>query len=403
MHPADEIRGDKSKLLLHKKIVLAVTGSIAAVETIKLARELIRHGAQVIPVMTKAATAIIHPDALWFATGLKPIISLTGETDHVKWCGIGENSVDLVLISPCTANTLSKIAVGIDDTPVTTFATTAIGSKIPVMIVPAMHLSMYDHQIVQENLEKLRKLGIDILDPLVDKTKAKMPSFDQIVMCILRTCGSHQLKGKKVLVIGGGTSEPVDAVRSLCNKSSGKMAIACVSQAFLKDAGVEFWYGMGNEPVPSYISGIKRFQTNDDLITLINAGDVDQYDIIIVCAALSDFIPKRFDKKLSSEEKDLAIKCSSAKKIIPIIKQKAADAIVMGFKLEKEKETLIDKTGSLLKRYSLDYVAANLTNNLNASEGEVFLINRNQEKIQLTGSKSLIADGIYEQIIKDHF
>lgn len=402
MHPADEIRGSKSKILFQKTIVFAVTGSIAAVETIKLARELIRHGARVIPVMTKAATSIIHPDALWFATGERPIVSLSGETEHVKWCGIGRDSADLVLISPCTANTLSKIAMGIDDTAVTTFATTAIGSKIPVMIVPAMHLSMYDHRMVQENVEKLRRNGIVIVDPVVDATKAKIASKQQIIMKVLQTIGLHELKAKKVLVIGGGTAEPVDAVRSLCNLSSGRMAVACVRQAFLKDADIRFWYGTGSEPVPDYISEVKRFRTNNELKTLINDYDLTTVDIIIVCAALADFLPEKANEKISSDKDELIISCKPADKIISLIRQKAAHAILIGFKLEKDKETLIEKAVSLLNTHSLDYVIANPSSNLNKSEGEAILINKDQKQIQLKGSKTMIADGIYEEIIKNN-
>ena len=100
MHPAGEIRGIKSKKLSKKKIVLGVTGSIAAIESIKLSRELIRHGADVYPVMTKAATGLIHPDSLEFATSHKPIIELTGKTEHVSFCGLTKDRVDLLLISP---------------------------------------------------------------------------------------------------------------------------------------------------------------------------------------------------------------------------------------------------------------------------------------------------------------
>ena len=128
MHPSEDIKGVKSHLLEQKTIILAVTGSIAAVETLKLARELIRHDAEVIPVMTPAATRIIHPDALWFATGKKPIVDLTGKTEHIYYCGDVKDHADVLLIAPCTANTISKITHGIDDTTVTTFATTAIGA-----------------------------------------------------------------------------------------------------------------------------------------------------------------------------------------------------------------------------------------------------------------------------------
>ncbi|HEC72138.1 MAG TPA: hypothetical protein ENI36_00875, partial [Thermoplasmatales archaeon] len=119
MHPVEEIKGEKSNKLSNKRIVVGITGSIAAVETVKLCRELIRHGAEVYPVMTESATKIIHPDALEFATGKKPILRLTGKIEHVELCGKTRNPADLLLIVPCTANTISKIALGIDDTPVT--------------------------------------------------------------------------------------------------------------------------------------------------------------------------------------------------------------------------------------------------------------------------------------------
>ena len=213
MHPAVEIRGSKSKILSKKRIVLAVTGSIAAVENIKLSRELIRHGAEVIPVMSPSATKIIHPDSIWFATGNKPIIELTGATEHVSFCGRVKNPADLLLICPSTANTISKIAHGIDDTSVTTFATTAIGSGVPILIVPAMHLSMYDHKIIQENIKKCKEVGIKFIDPFIEKNKAKMADINEIIAYTIRETGTQDLAKKKILVIGGPTAESIDDVR----------------------------------------------------------------------------------------------------------------------------------------------------------------------------------------------
>ncbi|MCK5113058.1 MAG: bifunctional phosphopantothenoylcysteine decarboxylase/phosphopantothenate--cysteine ligase CoaBC, partial [Thermoplasmatales archaeon] len=218
MHPADEIRGIKSKKLSKKKIVLGVTGSIAAIESIKLSRELIRHGADVYPVMTKAATRIIHPDSLEFATSHKPIIELTGKTEHVSFCGLTKDRIDLLLISPCTANTISKIALGIDDTPVTTFATTAIGSGVTIAIVPAMHLSMYNHKIIQENIDKCKRMGISFIDPVIQANKAKMLGVDEIVEHAIRMIGKQDLGKKNILIIGGATAEAIDDIRILTNR-----------------------------------------------------------------------------------------------------------------------------------------------------------------------------------------
>jgi len=154
---------------------LAVCGSIAAIEAPKLARELMRHGSEVICVMSKAARNIIQPQALECITGKRTITEITGMCEHIEYCGDYDGKVDLLLISPATANTLSKIACGIDDSVITTFASTALGSGIPIFIAPAMHNSMYNNPYVSENLEKLKKnSNIKIIEPKVEEGKAKL-------------------------------------------------------------------------------------------------------------------------------------------------------------------------------------------------------------------------------------
>ena len=148
--------------LSKKRIILGVTGSIAAVETVRLAHALRREGASVTAVMTEAATRIIHPDALTYATGNDAITALSGHVEHVTFCGDG-GSADLLLIAPCTANTLCKIARGIDDTPVTTFASTALGAGLPVVVAPAMHESMYRHPGVSECIRCLSSWKVTVL------------------------------------------------------------------------------------------------------------------------------------------------------------------------------------------------------------------------------------------------
>ncbi|MDD4300685.1 MAG: flavoprotein, partial [Methanomicrobium sp.] len=158
-----------------KTVILAVTGSIAAVEDIKLARALRRKGAAVRSVMSSAACGIIHPDALTYACDYPAITKISGMIEHVKFCGIG-GSADVLLIAPATANTICKIAAGIDDTPVTTFATTAIGRNMPVVIAPAMHESMYCHPAVIESINKLKSRGIVFVSPFISENKAKFAS-----------------------------------------------------------------------------------------------------------------------------------------------------------------------------------------------------------------------------------
>jgi phosphopantothenoylcysteine decarboxylase/phosphopantothenate--cysteine ligase len=396
MHPSQDIKGIKTQFLKNKTIILAVTGSIAAVETIKLAREFIRHGADVIPVMTPAATKIIHPDALWFATGQKPIVDLTGKTEHVYYSGEVTDNADLLLISPCTANTLSKIAYGIDDTSVTTFATTAIGAKQPVIIVPAMHKSMYDHPLIKKNISTLKKHHINFVDPYLEQKKAKMASIGEICALVIRELSSKSLDQKNILIIGGSCCEPIDAVRSICNQSSGKTAISLATYGYFQGANIKLWYGKSPEIVPSFIS-IERFQTIDEVKSLINKTDVRKFDMIFVCAALSDYIPKKIHGKLSSDKDVITLSMKKTEKLIKIIREKTEKSILIGFKLDTDQKTVIKKAKQLQKDYHLDYVLANTTSSINSDKTQSWLI-KNTTIIPIKGSKDQLAHEVFSQI-----
>ena len=398
MHPADEIRGSKSKILSKKRIVLAVTGSIAAVEAIKLSRELIRHGAEVIPVMTPSATKIIHPDSLWFATGNKPIIELSGNTEHVSFCGQVNNPVDLLLISPCTANTISKIAHGIDDTAVTTFATTAIGANVPILIVPAMHISMYKHKIIQENIKKCKKINIKFIDPIIEKRKAKMADIKEIVANVICQTGKKKLKNKKILIIGGSSAESIDDVRIISNRSSGKTAINLALNAFYKGADVELWYGVSKEKPPDYIKTV-GFGLIMDLFKLLKTYNLKKFDVIIICAALSDYIPRKQKGKIPSGKDKLIIEMSPAPKIIERLRIKAPESKIIGFKVEENKDNLQGKALKLLRTNSLDFVVANTISGFNKDENEIWIINKKGKSLHKKGSKEILADIILDTVI----
>ena len=202
---------NRMKTLENKRIVLAVTGSIAAVETVKLAHELRRRGAEVIPVISEAACGIINPEALTYACQIPAITKITGMVEHVLYCGEGGRA-DLLLIAPSTANTISKIATGIDDTVVTTFATTAIGRGMPVVLAPAMHESMYRHPIIKKNLETLKSIGIIVAPPKVEEEKAKIAEIETICLYAERALTKQDLKGKKVVISSGSCRETVDSV-----------------------------------------------------------------------------------------------------------------------------------------------------------------------------------------------
>jgi phosphopantothenoylcysteine decarboxylase/phosphopantothenate--cysteine ligase len=397
MHPAEELRGKKNNKLLHKRIVLGVTGSIAAVESIKLARELIRHGATVYPVMTPVATCIIHPDALEFATSHKPVIQLTGQTEHVSWCGLVQDPVDLLLISPCTANTISKIARGIDDTSVTTCATTAIGSRVPILLVPAMHLSMYDHTIVQKNIDICKDHGVLFIDPFISGNKAKLPEVDEIVETVIRTVGKRDLLNKKILIIGGATAEPVDDIRLLTNRSSGKTAISLSVNAFERGADVELWYGYATEPVPSYIP-YERFETVADLLKLMKNNSVKHFDSIIVCAAIANYIPKKQRGKIPSGKEKLCIECAQAPTILEILRSRVPHTTIIAFKTEEKKINVKRRTQQLLKKYHLDGAVGNTLAGFGSPDNEILLLTKRGKSTWKKGKKEELASVILDMI-----
>ena len=223
------------------------------------------------------------------------------ENTHISLLGDPQDHADLYLVAPCTANTLSKMALGVCDTPVTIMALTAIGSKIPVLIAPAMHFSMFQHPAVQKAISDLGPMGVQLVGPRIEGTKVRIAGTEEIVQACLRRLSKGTLVSKKVLVIGGGTEEPIDDVRTISNNSTGETGVAIAKSAYERGADVELWMGRCSVPLPSYLE-IKRFRTVDDLSKMVTEVHAD---IVIVPAALSDYAPVKKSGKISSRNKDL--------------------------------------------------------------------------------------------------
>jgi phosphopantothenoylcysteine decarboxylase/phosphopantothenate--cysteine ligase len=217
-HTSKEIIGTKSNLLKGQKVVLCITGSVAAIKSPEIARELMRLGAEVFPVMSKNSLQILHPHLMEWATGNPVITELSGKIEHVTLAGDHEHSADLILIAPSTANTISKIAMGIDDTSVTTVVSTAFGSKIPIVIVPAMHASLYNHPIVVTNIDKLKTHGVDFIGPRFEENKAKIATVDEVVAFVRdKLTTSKDLTNLTILITAGPTIEHIDPIRIITN------------------------------------------------------------------------------------------------------------------------------------------------------------------------------------------
>ena len=406
-HPAQYIRETKAKKLRGVTIVLGVTGSIAAVEIVKLVRELIRHGADVYPVMSQAATDIIHPYALEFASGHETITHITGKVEHVALAGI-DKPMDILLIAPATANTISKIACAIDDTPVTTFATTAIGSGKKVLMVPAMHHSMYLHPIVRENIGKLEEIGVGVLMPKIEENKAKLPSTQTIVSWVIRqknlACHKER-ENQTVLLIGGACSEPLDDVRAITNTSSGRSAVALAQVAFEHGYHITFLYGTSPAPVPEFIQRTD-FQGMDDLKRNIKEryNEKKKFDMIICVAALSDFTPVRENKsgKISSGKKEFTLTLKQTQKLLPQLRKWFPDAMLVGYKLEStesgegNEKRLVEKAKKLMNDSGCDLVVANELADVKLDCSSVHILKKGKKRLKkFVGSKVELAEEIF--------
>jgi phosphopantothenoylcysteine decarboxylase/phosphopantothenate--cysteine ligase len=373
--------------LFKKRIVLGVTGSIAAVDTIRLAHALRRRGCEVTGVMSGAACRILHPDALTYATGNDTIISLSGRVEHVLYCGEG-GQADLLLIAPCTANTLCKMAGGIDDTPVTTFASTALGRGMPVIIVPAMHESMYNHSGVKECLARLKGWGVVIVPPRIEEKKAKIAETGEIVLCCERELLGKPLAGRKVLITSGPCREPVDDVRVLTTRSTGRMGEELALQAFRLGADVVMVHG-SHLPVVSNIPVTTAEEMRGAVHRICGK---EKPDIYISAAAISDFAPDRYQGKLPSGT-SLTLVLNPLPKLIDEVLHEYRIPVV-AFKLGYNQE---QAARQMLAR-GVRMVVVNGPEAMGSSAGRAIILASGLEQ-PVEGSKEALAEMIWEQIL----
>ncbi|ASI98999.1 bifunctional phosphopantothenoylcysteine decarboxylase/phosphopantothenate--cysteine ligase CoaBC [Thermococcus celer] len=399
LHHVKLIHATKSKKLLGKKIVLAIPGSIAAVECVKLARELIRHGAEVHAVMSENARKIIHPYAMEFATGNPVVTEITGFIEHVELAGEHENKADLVLVCPATANTIGKIACGIDDTPVTTVVTTAF-AHTPIMIAPAMHSTMYDHPVVKDNIEKLKKLGVEFVGPRFEEGKAKVASTEEIVYRVIKKLHPKTLEGRRVLVTAGATREYIDPIRYITNASSGRMGVAIAEEADFRGADVTLIRTRGS--VSSFVENQIEVETVEEMLAAIESElKARRYDVVVLAAAVSDFCVKEKAQRKIKSGKSLTLELEPTPKIIDRVKELQPDAFLVGFKAEtaRSEEELVSAARKQIERAGSDLVVANTLNAFGSEENEVVLVGEDFVKKLPRMGKRELAERLWDEII----
>ncbi|MCL5874582.1 MAG: bifunctional phosphopantothenoylcysteine decarboxylase/phosphopantothenate--cysteine ligase CoaBC [Candidatus Thermoplasmatota archaeon] len=376
----------KSSLLKDKKITLGVTGSISAVESVKLIHELRRHGAEVFPVVTESAKKIIHPSSLEYASENKVVEELTGAIEHVR---LAEDS-DLLLVAPATANTISKMANGIDDSPVTSVFSNAL-EKIPVVVVPAMHLNMYTNPIIVKNIETLKSYGVIFLEPQMEESKAKIADYQSIVAEVIRAL-HDELRERKICVIGGSSYESIDDVRVITNNSTGETARDIAVMAYYLGAEVKLLLGNVRVSIPPFL----KFETFTNLASLVSMVEsIKKSDTVIVPAALSDFTTEKRSGKISTD-KSFSMTLKPAIKFLRFLRQRYKGKIV-GFKAEYgiSRRELVSRARKRMSEYSLDMIVANDLKDVRPGFTKVVAI-KGKEEVDLEGEKIEVAKRLLE-------
>jgi len=369
IHPSKDIVGTKGKELEGKRIVLCVTGSVAGVQCPEIARTVMRQGAEVFAVMSPMAQKIIHPYLMEWATGNAVVTELTA-----------------------TANTISKIACGIDDTTVTSVVSTAFGTNIPIIIVPAMHQSMYNHPILTENIEKLKALGVEFVDPRNEEGKAKIAETKKIVDAVIRKVSVKQdFSRLRMLVTAGPTVEYIDPIRVITNRSSGKMGVAIVEEALNRGAEVTLVYGLGKKFPPQrsrVISVETTEQMHDAVVSELKS---KKYDVMIAVAAAADWlIEKPYSYKVSTHKfHSLRLKLKPTRKIIDYVKKVSPKTFLVAFRAEYKlsKKDLIESAYKRLVEANADLIVVNDVGKKSVGFGtetnEVFIVNRKKRVVHV--------------------
>ncbi|MCK4304550.1 MAG: bifunctional phosphopantothenoylcysteine decarboxylase/phosphopantothenate--cysteine ligase CoaBC [Candidatus Eisenbacteria sp.] len=385
------IKASKSSLLAGKKVTVCVSGSVAVVRVPELVRELIRHGAEVRIVASDAALELVGEALLEWASGNEVVTSLTGKIEHVE---LGAYA-DLVLVCPATANTISKIAMGIDDTPVTSTVTCAIGADKKVIIVPAMHESMYRHPIVMDNLARLDAIRVKVVRPRLAEGKAKLADNDEITEIVIGELAEKDLEGRRIVIAAGPTYEAIDMVRGITNRSSGRMGIELAKEAHRRGANVTLVYGPAKHEPPRWIRTV-RVVTAGEMAAEVKKA-MRNADALISPAAAADYRPAAMfmGKMDSGEGKTLGL--IPTKKIVSEAREMFPDKVIVGFKVETR--GLIEKAHEKLVADRLDLIVANHASAIGAEESDVHIINGVGRITSFSGNKSQIAGFVLDAML----
>ncbi len=392
---------------MKKNILIGVTSGIAAYKVLDLIKSLKNEGHEVFVIMTKGATEMFSKQDFEKASGNKVYVNLfeknfdyrkaldKRKVEHIELA----DKCDVMVIAPATANLIGKLSSGIADDFLTT---TTLAVTAPIIICPSMNVNMWNNPIVRENLNKLKSIGYQIIEPTsgmlacgyegVGRLEDIKIIKNEVLKQINRT---DSLRGKKIIVTAGGTIEKIDEVRFIDNRSSGKMGAAIAEECYLRGADVLLLRAKTSVR-PRYLIKEKLFKTAEDLFYLIKK-NIKDTDIFFQIAAISDYkVDKPFKGKLSSK-KSLELKLVPQIKIVDQIKKLSPKTTLIAFKAEYglEEKELIKEGQKKLKESKADFVIANdigqPDHGFESDNNEVYIISKNGtvKKIPLTSKKEV--------------
>jgi len=391
-------------MLANKPIVLGITGGIAAYKAADIASKLTQAGARVEVIMTESATKFIAPLTLRSLTG-RPVVTdmfeLASEfsIEHVALA----EAADVVVIAPATANVIAKLAAGIADDML---CITVLATKASVIVAPAMNVNMFENTITQDNLAKLKARGFTIVDPTYGRLASgemglgRLAEVEEIIGTIQQVLGrGGDLAGKRIVVTAGGTQEPIDPVRHIGNRSSGKMGYAVAEAARDRGAEVKLITAPTSLPDPAGIEVIHietAFQMKEAV-----AKATAQANALIMAAAVADYQPKSVAKaKIKKEAPSLTLELVRTPDILAEVK---GDLLKVGFAAESE--DIIANARQKLEKKHLDLIAANditaADSGFGADTNKVTLIDRDGKIDSLPLlTKREVADRILDKVVE---
>lgn len=390
----------------NKSIIIGVSGGIAAYKTAYLVSALSKTEADVNVIMTKNACEFISPLVFETLTGNKCYVDTFDrkfkfDVEHISLA----KKADIFMIAPATANVIAKIANGIADDMLTT---TFLASKCKKIVSPAMNTAMFENQITQDNIAKLKKYEIGVVEPrngllaCGDTGAGKMPEPDFLFDVIEREIAREKdMLGKKVLVTAGATMESLDPVRFLTNHSSGKMGFAIAKEAMLRGAEVTVVKANTTAEIPNFVKIVEVSSAKDmfDAVTALS----DQQDIIVKAAAVADYTPESYvDSKIKKKDGDLSIPLKRTMDILKYLgENKKEGQFLCGFSMETD--NMLENSKAKLSKKNADMIVAN--NLRDAGSGfktdtnAVTLITRDGHRSLELKSKAEVAKEIFDEIL----